>query len=117
MKCMSCGKEMKNTLGGNYSCDCGFAINDLVYRPPTNGIIPDPLFISHGWICPKCGAVMSPTTSVCINCYGSKGNLIGIAPSIDIDWTKHQTQTISTGTNSTTIGERQLCGSAKKTKE
>lgn len=23
-----------------------------------------------GWECPKCGAVMSPTTSVCVNCRG-----------------------------------------------
>ena len=24
----------------------------------------------RGWECPKCGAVMSPTTSVCVNCRG-----------------------------------------------
>ena len=23
-----------------------------------------------GWECPKCGAVMSPTTSCCVNCQG-----------------------------------------------
>ena len=23
-----------------------------------------------GWECPKCGAVMSPTTSCCVNCRG-----------------------------------------------
>lgn len=33
MKCQRCGKEMRNTIGGNYTCDeCGFSINDLVYR-------------------------------------------------------------------------------------
>ena len=26
--------------------------------------------IMQGWECPKCGAVMSPTTSVCVNCNG-----------------------------------------------
>lgn len=26
--------------------------------------------IDKGWECPKCGAVMSPTTSVCVNCRG-----------------------------------------------
>lgn len=26
-----------------------------------------------GWECPKCGAVMSPTTSVCVNCRGFTG--------------------------------------------
>lgn len=25
---------------------------------------------TKGWECPKCGAVMSPTTSVCVNCRG-----------------------------------------------
>lgn len=33
MKCQRCGKEMRNTIGGCYICDeCGFSINDLVYR-------------------------------------------------------------------------------------
>lgn len=33
MKCQRCGKEMRNTIGGNYTCDeCGCSINDLVYR-------------------------------------------------------------------------------------
>ena len=33
MKCQRCGNEMRNTIGGNYTCDeCGFSINDLVYR-------------------------------------------------------------------------------------
>ena len=27
-------------------------------------------FFEKGWECPKCGAVMSPTTSVCVNCRG-----------------------------------------------
>lgn len=27
-------------------------------------------FLQKGWECPKCGAVMSPTTSVCVNCRG-----------------------------------------------
>jgi hypothetical protein len=26
-----------------------------------------------GWECPKCGAVMSPTTSCCVNCRGYNG--------------------------------------------
>ena len=26
---------------------------------------------AKGWECPKCGAVMSPITSVCVNCRGN----------------------------------------------
>ena len=26
--------------------------------------------IDKGWECPKCGAVMSPTTDCCVNCRG-----------------------------------------------
>ena len=33
MKCLRCGKEMRNTIGGCYTCDdCGFGINDCVLR-------------------------------------------------------------------------------------
>ena len=28
-------------------------------------------WMQQGWECPKCGAVMSPTTSCCVNCKGS----------------------------------------------
>ena len=27
-------------------------------------------WFDKGWECPKCGAVMSPTTSSCVNCRG-----------------------------------------------
>lgn len=27
--------------------------------------------LAQGWECPKCGAVMSPTTSCCVNCKGN----------------------------------------------
>ena len=30
----------------------------------------DKQIIMQGWECPKCGAVMSPTTRVCVNCNG-----------------------------------------------
>lgn len=27
--------------------------------------------MQQGWECPKCGAVMSPTTACCVNCKGN----------------------------------------------
>lgn len=32
-------------------------------------------WMDKGWECPKCGAVMSPTTSVCVNCRGNHHNI------------------------------------------
>ena len=32
-------------------------------------------WMERGWECPKCGAVMSPTTSVCVNCRGNHHNI------------------------------------------
>jgi hypothetical protein len=37
-------------------------------------------WMQQGWECPKCGAVMSPTTSCCVNCRGNKGG--GMATTI-----------------------------------
>lgn len=34
MRCIVCGSEMINTIGGNYNCPrCNHSFNDLVYRP------------------------------------------------------------------------------------
>jgi hypothetical protein len=37
-------------------------------------------WMQQGWECPKCGAVMSPTTACCVNCRGNKGS--GVTTSI-----------------------------------
>ena len=67
MRCNVCGKEMKNTLGGNYYCEnCGHAVNDLVNRPSNCDIPMSPGFgKQEGWICPVCGRGVSPWMSFC----------------------------------------------------
>ena len=81
MKCV-CGKEMVNTIDGCYHCDnCGFAINDLVFRPRVGigqAIGYDKPFIQQGWQCPKCGAILAPHQDYCPFCSGSKGGSFGI---------------------------------------
>jgi len=67
MNCYRCGKEMRNIIGGCYICDnCGFGIDDLVYRQPI--CEPEKHCYQQGWVCPKCGGVYSPSQGCCPNC-------------------------------------------------
>lgn len=73
MRCLHCNREMVYDGYGNYKCDrCGWIINDLVYRQNKDyelNINPqNPQFYQQGWVCPKCGGVMSPNQYYCINC-------------------------------------------------
>lgn len=67
MRCIVCGKEMKNTLGGNYHCEnCGHAVNDLVNRPSNcDMFLPYGFGKQEGWICPVCGRGVAPWVDVC----------------------------------------------------
>lgn len=83
MKCPRCGKEMYSTVSGGsdtvrgnytetkYICPkCHYEVsdnfNDLVYRAPF--FQPNDKVTNYGWICPKCGAVLSPSTQECPYC-------------------------------------------------
>ena len=48
-------------------------------------------WIQKGWECPKCGAVMAPHISCCVNCRGNNGDnaatTITNPISIKVDWT------------------------------
>ena len=67
MKCLHCGIEMINTVGGCYHCPtCGFGVNDLVFRS-SNCEIPMPQGFGeqNGWICPVCGRGLAPWVDYC----------------------------------------------------
>lgn len=38
----------------------------------SESLIPEKVETRYGWECPKCGAVMAPHVSVCVNCSGNQ---------------------------------------------
>lgn len=48
-------------------------------------------WMQQGWECPKCGAVMSPTTSVCVNCRGDSN---GSATTLNSFFTEQAVNTL-----------------------
>ena len=89
MKCPRCGEEMYSTISGgsdsvrgNYTetkhiCPkCHYEVsdnfNDLVYRAPFFKPDHSVTVTNYGWICPKCGAVLSPSIQECPYCTSHK---------------------------------------------
>ena len=108
MKCPRCSEEMYSTISGgsdsvrgNYTetkhiCPkCHYEItdnfNDLVYRAPFFQPDHSVTVTNYGWICPKCGAVLSPSIQECpyctpykVTCGTNNGSPIKSVPLTDV---------------------------------
>lgn len=83
MRCLHCDREMVYDGYGNYKCEqCNRVVNDLVYRHCKDyefNINPqNPQFYQKGWVCPKCGSVMSPTQPYCLFCCSCDNALVSV---------------------------------------
>lgn len=72
-KCVYCGKEIEyNGFCCPTTCDeCNKKIVknwNSINNQQVNDYLKNNL--RYGWICPQCGAVMSPDQNYCINCKG-----------------------------------------------
>ena len=124
MKCPKCGKEMyssvsagSDTARGNYidtkyvCSGCGYEVKNTI---DVNGIgmignfVPDYPATNYGWICPKCGAVLSPSTQECpyctpykVTCGPNNGSPIKSVPLTDVTTQPQVYKGVNNETNNT----------------
>ena len=120
MKCPKCGKEMyssvsagSDTARGNYIdtkyvCPgCGYEVKNTI---DVNGIgmignfVPNYPATNYGWICPKCGAVLSPSTQECPYCTPHKstcGTFLKTVPTTDVTTQPQVYKGVNNETNNT----------------
>lgn len=125
MKCPKCGKEMyssvsagSDTARGNYidakyiCSKCGYEVkdnfNDLVYRAPFFQPDHSVTVTNYGWICPKCGAVLSPSIQECpyctpykVTCGPNNGSPIKSVPLTDVTSQPQVYKGVNNETNNT----------------
>lgn len=125
MKCPKCGKEMyssvsagSDTARGNYidakyiCSKCGYEVkdnfNDLVYRAPFFQPDHSVTVTNYGWICPKCGAVLSPSIQECpyctpykVTCGPNNGSPIKTVPLTDVTTQPQVYKGVNNETNNT----------------
>lgn len=68
--CKKCGRQIADNTGGTKTkCDDCLA-NEILSTWPENyeGEENSKFHNNVGWVCPKCGSVMSPWQNTCVKC-------------------------------------------------
>lgn len=100
MRCSNCGKECGS--GDNIEMHDGLCLgcyNSKIVNDELSKYIkyksleqqPNMQFYQQGWVCPKCGSVMSPNQPYCLFCYSNNSVPVTITSVWAIDDTNIET--------------------------